>query len=391
MIKDDFLEKIEHRLPVSDKKSSKEIHAFSIKHILTETLSESTIHGIYDIYKINDYFLKAFIIICFLGSAGICCYLTVTTFIAYFSYGVLSTATVISDIPAECKQKNLKSMKIFKHSLNFIYLQNKVPAISICNLNQFDMNWAADVVDFAYDGTINQFNPNDTANDYLNDLNDYIRSNLVRKYLSNLFYLYNNQFLLSQMLLSCRFQKKECGLGDFMFYYDTYYGLCHRFNFGRTLRGNVTPIRTSGKVGWRYGLQMELYVGRAEIQEKFIANRGFRVIIFNRSNAIPIGEDIGVNIPTGQETNIGIRRTFTNHLSSPYSNCLPTDIAQIDWSQNPVLQFMYDNFIVGQYYWSTDIYIPAGNWTWNWTVSYSQSVCVKMCFQKYLFAMCGKP
>jgi hypothetical protein len=201
--------------------------------------------------------------------------------------------------------------------------------------------------------------------------------------------LYNNAFLLSQLLLSCRFQKQECNLNHFMFYYDFYYGICHRFNFGRTLRGNVTNIRSSGKVGWRYGLQLELYAGHARVQEKFVANRGFRILIFNRTNVYPIGEDFGVNVPTGQETNIGIKRTFSNHLAAPYSNCFPTDISQIDWSQNEVLQFMHDNFVVGQYYWSTHIYVPAGNWTWNWTVSYTQSICIKMCFQMNLFKTCG--
>jgi hypothetical protein len=75
------------------------------------------------------------------------------------------------------------------------------------------------------------------------------------------------------------------------------------------------------------------------------------------------------------------------HLPAPYSSCLPIDISQIDWSKNDVLQFMYDNFVQGQYYYNGGQWF---DWTWNWTVSYSQSICIKMCFQKYLFDQCGK-
>jgi hypothetical protein len=158
---------------------------------------------------------------------------------------------------------------------------------------------------------------------------------------------------------------------------------------GRNLHGNTTSIRTSGQVGSKYGLQLELYAGSAQQQEKFVMIRGFRLFVFNRTNVYPVPDDIGIDVSTGQATNIGITRTFTNHLPAPFTNCLPSDITQIDWTQNSILQFMYNNFVTGQYYWSTNMWPYAGNWTWNWTVSYSQSICVKLCFQNYLFQTCG--
>jgi hypothetical protein len=100
---------------------------------------------------------------------------------------------------------------------------------------------------------------------------------------------------------------------------------------GRNLQGKQLPIRTSGEVGWMHGLQLELYVGIAEHQEKFV-----------------------------------------NEVL------------------NEVLKFMYDNFIIGQFYSSGNFWHHAGNRTWNWTVTYSQSKCVKLCYQKSLFQACGK-
>jgi hypothetical protein len=100
-------ERIENHVPVGDNKPNKELYQFQLKKILTETLSDTTIHGIYDIYKIKDYFLKTLIILCFLASAVFCCYLTVTTFISFAEFDVISTTSVISDIPAECNHKTL--------------------------------------------------------------------------------------------------------------------------------------------------------------------------------------------------------------------------------------------------------------------------------------------
>jgi hypothetical protein len=259
--------------------------------------------------------------------------------------------------------------------------------VAICNLNPFDFNYAdADISSFANDGTIDELNENYTANDYVTAVNDYFRFNLIKKYLNNTFKLYYKDFLIDQLLLSCRFQGKKCTWRDFFYHYDFDYGLCYSFNMGKDIYGNDTKIRTSGQVGWRNGLQLELYTGHAKLQDKFTAIRGYRVLIFDQSNVYPVADDLGVDIATGMATNIGIRRTFTYHLASPYSNCLQSDISQIDWSKNEVLQFMYDNFVQGQYY-TTGGYTTY--WKWNWTVSYSQSICVMMCFQKYLFEQCG--
>jgi hypothetical protein len=175
-----------------------------------------------------------------------------------------------------------------------------------------------------------------------------------------------------------------------MFHYDFLYGLCWRFNSGKSLQGKDLPIRNAGLVGWRNGLQLELYAGHAELQDKFSMDRGFRFFVFNRSNVYPVAYDIGVDVATGQSTNIGIKRTIMSHLPAPFSDCLPTDTNKIDWNQNEILQFMYDNFVTGQYYWATNMWDYAGNWTWDWQVAYSQSICVKLCFQKSLFQACGK-
>jgi hypothetical protein len=262
--------------------------------------------------------------------------------------------------------------------------------VAFCNLNHYDYLWAKkDISEIIDDRVTDQFMQNNSARDFATNLRRFLRFNLIRKNIQKLHRLYYDDFYLDQMLLSCAFQNEPCSIDDFMSHYDFIYGMCWRFNSGMNLKGKHVPIRTSGQVGLKHGLQMELYAGHAELQEKFSMIRGFKVFVFNKTNVYPIAADIGIDVSTGQATNIGIVRSFTNHLPAPFTNCLPTDIKRIDWGQNEILQFMYDNFVSGQFYTNYGFWRYAGNWTWNWTVEYSQSICVKLCFQKHLFPACG--
>jgi hypothetical protein len=258
-------------------------------------------------------------------------------------------------------------------------------------LNQFNYASASTEINkLVKEANIDQFNPNYTSREYVVAVRRYLRNNLINKYLDDMKQLFYKSYSIEQMLLSCSFQNKKCYMDEFMYYYDFTYGLCFRFNVGKSANGKDLPIKKSGQVGHRNGLQLELYAGHAKFQDEYSIKRGFRVLVFNRSVLYPVADEIGIDLATGQETSIGIRRIFINHLPAPFSNCLPADTTKIDWTQNEVLKYMHDNFIKGQYYWSTDAWDYAGNWTWDWRVAYSQSKCVKLCSQMYLFQECGK-
>jgi hypothetical protein len=83
---------------------------------------------------------------------------------------------------------------------------------------------------------------------------------------------------------------------------------------GKDVSGNSLQILTSVQEGWRNGLQLELYAGHAQLQEKFKAIRGFRILVFNKSDMYSVAEDFGVDVANGMATNIGIKRTFIFHL-----------------------------------------------------------------------------
>jgi hypothetical protein len=239
------------------------------------------------------------------------------------------------------------------------------------------------------DGTVNITEFPSVAG-YVNDVNEYFRAQLIKMTIKGQVAAINLGFDITQMLISCRFQDNDCSMNDFFQYYDYYYGLCYRFNQGRNIDGFVINVTKVGQVGVKYGLQMELYAGYAKGQESYIPTKGFRILVFNKSEVNQIAQEVGIDVATGLATNIVVRKTESTFLGAPYSICLPTDINKIDWTKNSVLQFMYDNYIDGSYYAFlpnpvTNIAAP----NWKWTLTYSQFFCLKMCFQRYLFAQCG--
>jgi hypothetical protein len=282
---------------------------------------------------------------------------------------------------AELKRTQNQLVK-FKQITNFFF-----KVVQWCNLNAYDQNFNSSLIDsIINDGTINA-SAYETVTQYYDAVNKYFRAQLLKRSLNQEFNMTLLSFDINQMLISCRFNGQSCTKDDFMEYFDFYYGLCYRFNQGRALNGTQLNISTQGLAGQRNGLQLELYVGSAHLQEKYMIKRGFRLLVFNKNDVNQVAQDTGIDVATGMSTNVVVERTFTNHLPAPYGSCLSNDITKVNWNENDVLKFMFENYIDGSYFNTT--FIPA--WTserWNWTLTYSQDFCLKMCFQKYLYENC---
>jgi hypothetical protein len=83
----------------------------NFKDIVLRNLSETSFHGVYSIYYAKDFFLKFILVACFLASSGFLCILTAKTFIDFLSYSVLSSNTLIAEIPTECNFQFLNTFK----------------------------------------------------------------------------------------------------------------------------------------------------------------------------------------------------------------------------------------------------------------------------------------
>lgn len=322
-----------------------------------KVIENSTFHGLLSIYRAENFALAVIYLLLFLISTGCCIYQVAVTVNSYLKYETITTSEMYS----------------------LTQSPSEYPVIQFCNLNPFDQNYA----NSAIDQLLKQFPAENFTNpaEYANMVSDYIRFNLLKEYMNDTYRLGQVYgFEIGQMLISCRFQNEPCSRDDFLPVYDFVYGQCFRFNQGINSTGGRTSIRSSGHAGSKHGLQLELYTGSSSYQEKYVVKRGFSLGVFNKSSPYQSQQDIGLDVATGLETSIAIRRTFINHLPSPYGDCLSNDITLINWSQNDVLAFMYEKFVVNNY-------LDNGLFKLNLTVQYSQSLCTKLCLQKFLYSV----
>ncbi len=128
-----------------------------------------------------------------------------------------------------------------------------------------------------------------------------------------------NSFI-EQMIVSCQYQGEPCSSKDFFYYHDYNYGSCFSFNLGKVNNASKygkiekKEILESKNSGWNNGLQLELYVGNPDRQQKYNFKGGVRIVVHNQS-ITPFPNDDGIDVATGQQTNVAISRSFVNHLS----------------------------------------------------------------------------
>ena len=111
---------------------------------------------------------------------------------------------------------------------------------------------------------------------------------------------------LKDMMLSCYFGSEPCSPTDFEYFFDINYGNCYKFNSGLNFFNQNTSIHQVITSGDTSGLQLDLNVGREELNDKKTYLKGIHLVIHNRSfkSLLPT---YGFNIPTGKATSIGKR------------------------------------------------------------------------------------
>lgn len=316
----------------------------NVKAVIKETLLETTAHGLPHIIKRENIFLKVFWLMCFLASASACGFMVYTAIDDYLSWDAVSKVEIIQQIPTP------------------------FPAVSICNINSFKD-----------DNVSNAFIYNLLLENGLIALNltfeqmysDWFRDRiLVLKYfvgtnaLSNKLNKTMKQMLgltLEDMMMSCLYNLQPCWVNDFEWYFDIFYGNCWKFNSGKNSSGHQVPDKMSTKSGKINGLQLELLVSDSSDMSYFSTSRGIHVNVHNKSNFAFFYE--GVDVATGTETNIMIRREVISKLADPYSEC----IDNIESRDDQVFAKM----------------IKQSN------ITYRQSDCFDYCFQNFVIEKCG--
>jgi hypothetical protein len=166
----------------------------------------------------------------------------------------------------------------------------------------------------------------------------------------------------NQFILSCFFAGEECTENDFYWYYDLYYGNCYRFNAGKLQNGSAVPLKTTSKPGLIDGLQIEMYLGIPNITNSFAFAYGAHIIVHNNTIEPTIYQ--GIEVSAGTFYDVTVSMEIVDKLPVPYNDC-------------------YDELTTMDAY-DSDLYRAII----NASLTYQQSTCFSVCYQKYLIETC---
>jgi hypothetical protein len=221
------------------------------------------------------------------------------TFIQYFDY----------DVYVQLKQ-HIESPTVF-------------PAITICNLNPFDLTNDENSTAFFTTMLLSApYNPivapriSRPTIAHLKDMNTFMKAFINAEY-DNEEDRKNTGFSIEKMLISCRFNSRTCTVKDFFHSWNFEYGNCYTFN---SIYIKNSTVRKTSKFGPKTGLVLELFVGVPGFHDYYSTQSGVFVVVHNNS-VVPGTNTPGFKVRPGTAANIGVTRIFHKKLGSPYSDC----------------------------------------------------------------------
>jgi len=164
---------------------------------------------------------------------------------------------------------------------------------------------------------------------------------------------------IQDFLIECKFDDVFCNITeDFVWYFDSLYGNCFKFNTGKNSKGEKIDLKKSIHPGRFYnGLKVTLFESMPNVLKRIsYAGNGF--IIKLENNSYTVGGNSEIDLLSGYETNIAVERIYSTQLPAPYSDCI------IDKNNSPkhFHSDLYDMFI-------------------NTNTRYKQTDCFDLCKQ----------
>jgi len=292
-----------------------------INNTIKSIIKDSTIHGIPRLFKVNSLISKISWIILLACSISYCIYLIITASLSYLQYDTVTNFKIIPEMPAT------------------------FPAITICNLNQYQTNNSFDFVQkYSNYPIINTFKRFFLMNELLT-FNDSFKKSFT--------------YSLNESLISCLLNLNPCSSSDFVWTFDPIYGNCYSFNIGLNSSGHSVDIQSISKSGSVNGLKLELFIGNPTNIPELIEKYGYHVIIHNQTHKISLNE--GYDVSTGVETNFVIEKSYQTLKPKPYSDCIYLD--------------SFDSYLY-------KVIIRSNK-------TYRQNDCIDLCYQQYLINMCS--
>jgi hypothetical protein len=323
-----------------------------IREKIVEWATCSSAHGIPNLSKSTSIITKLIWLFCIIASWTYLLYYLALSIDQYLLYQTNSGIEIIGERPTLFPVVDICNLspydKVSEDILKKFDTKKSQKIEKIIDFNSFDVNISyLNEADFLIKSVLNDYE--DKASRGQIDLKKYGHD-------------------LKDLLVNCRFQKKDCSYNDFSFYHNYFYGNCYRFNSGLNASNQAISLRRSTQPGWKYGLQLELFSDHAN---PLSIRKGFVILVHNQThNNYSFPGDNGINISPGFETNVAFTKNFIELLPSPYNDCMGN------------FNDSFFNYLVNRSH-----TMQIMKYRFNLSI-YEQNYCIKMCLQKYIIDIC---
>ncbi len=324
-------------------------------------MKDSTGHGYPNILRTNKYPVKFVWLVLLLCSVTFCGYLLFKGISDYMENEVTSKIRLVNKSP-----------------LTF-------PMMTVCNSKPF-------MTRFAYDYTIDHFlKLNNSNNLYTNDAEmksvlygNFTNPSSINKFKlvsRNELYLFQNQladpefnqsilqalgYTLNEFFLLGAYGEGLLSNDYLIPHYDSYYGNCFKINSGKMPNGSSIPLLTQTESGQANGFLfinfIDTFVNQSYNFMNLLNSYSFGLkISIDDQDAVPLLFKNMIPLKPGTCTYLGLRKTVSSGLPSPYSSC--TDLSSFR-------SVLYDKFV-------------------KYGKTYEQRICYEMCKQKKMIDACN--
>jgi hypothetical protein len=288
-----------------------------LKDHCDEFLGRSTINGLINIRN-NPLLLKLIWLILFLGSTAFCFFLIVSTVSSYLQFEVITKIKIKQKIPID------------------------FPIVKICDVNSFSTEYAKRVINehFNASGIQNPFDATNSNKKYMrsaiNFLRDLLKHKIIRLSQSEKKKLGMD---FSELLVSCNFGNEECTAANFTWKYDNTDGNCYIFNSGVSSNGSKISTLSSTQSGISNGFRLEVLLPQPEL---YYMDMVYGLRLYVGDSTMEDSEYEYVGLCAGLLSNIGIKKTVSKALSTPYSDCN----LDASYSQDNCIQTCYNTAVL---------------------------------------------
>jgi hypothetical protein len=239
-----------------------EFHALA-KKITTNWIASSTGHGLPNIIRANNHFLRFIWICCYFTSATYCSYSVIKLCMDYARYDTVISMKEIRETPTDFPQG------LFFLIVTYLNLSRNsdfyLRQVTFCNLNPYneqvfyEVFWSEQSVEDCWFNLFDQ-------NSWLACYSDITQSqqvffmNFIDAFIKDMANWFPQDLLSyfgfdlkADLFMSCAFNGVECYPENFTSFWHDKYGMCYTFN-------NMRDIVKTSQAGINSGLQLSLIV-----------------------------------------------------------------------------------------------------------------------------------